>query len=104
MISDVYMFRVMDVKTYLVSRYGAGTFIYDGRHPDQLTSAIRGVTQGIIVFEWQGKYNDFGALGHADLFRVLLSPGSPPTLTPGCVGHCYFLAGPMIAHFWETRP
>ena len=104
MASDLFMFRVMDVKTYPVARYGAGKVIYDGRKPGEFASPIRGATQGIIVFEWRGKYNDFGAMGHADLFRVLLSPGSPPTLTPGCVGSCYFLSGPMIAHLWETRP
>jgi hypothetical protein len=72
--------------------------------PREFASPIRGVTQGIIVFEWQGNYNEFGAMGHADLFRVLLSPGSPPTLTPGCIGSCYFVSGPMIAQLWETRP
>ena len=102
--ADLYIFRVLDVKAYLVSRYGPGTLIYDGHRPDRFALPIRGVTQGIIVFEWRGHYGAFGAAGHVDLFRVVPSPGSPPTLAPGCFGECFFLRGPMVAYFWETRP
>lgn len=106
-VSNNYMFRVLDVKTYLSARYGPGKLIYDGRHSERLSVPIPGVTQGIITFEWQGHYGAFGASGHADLFRVNASPGkpgSPPTLLGGCAGECFFLEGPMIAHLWETRP
>jgi hypothetical protein len=94
MSSELYMFRVLDVKAYLSSRYGVGKVIYNGRHPDRLSVPIPGTTQGIITFEWQGNYRAFGASGHADLFRVVASPGSPPTLTGGCAGECFFLEGP----------
>jgi hypothetical protein len=104
LIANLYLYRVLDVKTYLTVRYGPGKLIYDGSHPDRLAVPTPGASRGIITFEWQGNYRAFGASGHADLFHVVASSGSPPTLTGGCAGECFFLAGPMIAHFWGTRP
>jgi hypothetical protein len=102
--ADLYIYRVLMMKLYLEKWYGPGQLIYSGRHPDTFAVPFRGVTQGIIVFEWQGRPRTFGATGHVDLFRLVLSPGSPPKLTPGCVGHCFFVEGPMLAYLWELRP
>jgi Type VI secretion system (T6SS), amidase effector protein 4 len=104
---DLFIFRVMDVKTYLTARYGPGKLIYDARKdPEHLVTPFSAVTQGIITFEWGGDPRTFGALGHADLFRVSLSGDKQPTLIPGCVGHCYFMdtTAPMLAHLWEMSP
>lgn len=102
--SDLFIIRVLDVKTYLTKRFGPGRAIYDGRHPRDLSKLKRGVTQGIVAFEWRGIYRDFGASGHVDLFRVTETSESPPRLVGACAGECFFLEGPMIAHLWETRP
>lgn len=104
MVKNLFLIRANDVKEYLSRRYGAGTLIWDGYHPDKFKVPFTGATQGIIVFEWKGPFRDFGALGHADLFRVLLTPGTPPMLTPACVGQCYWQHGPMYAYLWETNP
>jgi Type VI secretion system (T6SS), amidase effector protein 4 len=103
LVSDLYVFRVADMKRYLVGRYGAGTLIYDGRHPDEFAVPFRHPAQGIIIFEWVGRWADFNASGHADLFRVILGDGKPPTLIPACVGNCYWMPGPMLAYLWELR-
>jgi Type VI secretion system (T6SS), amidase effector protein 4 len=104
MIKDLFVIRAGDVKKYLTARFGAGTLIWDGYNPTTFKVPFRGVTQGIIVFEWRGAIKDFGATGHADLFRVLLSPDTPPRLTPACVGECYWMHGPMYAYLWQTNP
>lgn len=104
---EVYMIRIGDVKRYLTARYGPGTKIFDGKEPDKFQIPITGPTQGIIVFEWHGAIRGpagFGATGHADLFRVLLSKDRPPTLKPICTGECYWVQGPMLAFLWETNP
>jgi hypothetical protein len=59
---------------------------------------------GPIVVEWRGRWEDFGASGHGDLFHVVLSNGHPPTFTADCIGHCYWAPGPMLAYLWELRP
>jgi hypothetical protein len=102
--SEQYIFRVADMKTYLVSRYGKGTLIYDGHDPTEFKVPFLHTTQGIVVFEWIGRWADFNASGHVDLLRVVLGNGHPPTLIPGCVGHCYWMPGPMLAYLWELRP
>lgn len=104
MTKDLFVIRVGDVKTYLTTRYGPGTLIWDGYHTDTFKVPFAGPTQGIIVFEWRGPVRGFGATGHADLFRLLLSPGSPPVLTPVCVGECFWMDGPMYAYLWEANP
>ena len=107
MVRDLYVIRVADVKKYLTHRYGEGTLIWDGFHPSTFKVHFTGVTQGIIVFEWRGQImgpNGFGATGHADLFRVVLTPGARPMLTPACAGQCYWEHGPMSAYLWETDP
>jgi hypothetical protein len=102
--TDLYVYRVLDMKTYLERQYGAGKLIYDGHHPDKFKVPFTKVTQGIIVFVWQGRWADFNASGHVDLFRVVLVEGKPPRLVPGCVGTCYFETGAMLAYFWEMLP
>jgi hypothetical protein len=104
---DLFIFRVMDAKRYLTDRYRPGKMIYDARKdPERFVHPFAGATQGIITFEWRGDPREFGALGHADLFRVILSNDKPPTLIPGCVGHCYWMdtKAPMVAHLWEMSP
>ncbi len=102
--ADLYLYRVLEMKQYLVTRYGQGVRIYNGYRPHQFTPPpIRGATQGIIAFTWQGPFNAFSATGHMDLYRGLLT-GDPQTLGANCIGECYFNVGPMIADFWEVRP
>jgi hypothetical protein len=105
MTSDLYLYRVLEMKTYLVKHYGAGVRIYNGYKPHDFKHPlpIKHVTQGIIAFTWQGPFNDFGASGHVDLYQGLLT-GDPQTLGANCAGQCYFNIGPMIADFWEVRP
>ena len=107
MVRDLFVIRVADVKKYLTRKYGEGTLIWDGHHPATFKVPFSGVTQGIVVFDWQGPIigpAGFGATGHADLFRLVLSPGTPPMYTPVCVGECYWQQGPMYAYLWETNP
>ncbi len=103
--TDLYLYRVLEMKQYLVARYGQGVRIYNGYRPNQFRQPppIRGATQGIIAFTWEGPFNAFSATGHMDLYRGLLT-GNPQTLGANCVGECYFNVGPMIADFWEVRP
>jgi hypothetical protein len=105
MASDLYVFRVLEMKEYLVKHYGPGALVYNGYRATHFVEPppIKGSTQGIIAFTWQGPFNDFGASGHVDLYQGLLT-GNPQTMGANCVGQCYFLTGPMIAHFWEVRP
>lgn len=51
------------MKQYLVARYGQGIRIYNGYRPNQFRQPppIRGATQGIIAFTWEGPFNAFGA-------------------------------------------
>lgn len=107
MVSDLFVVRVADVKKYLISKYGEGTLIWDGYHPATFKVPFTGVTQGIVIFDWRGPItgpSGFGATGHADLFQLVLSTGTPPMYTPACVGHCYWERGPMYAYLWETDP
>lgn len=104
MVKDLFVIRVADVKEYLTRRYGAGTLIWDGYHPSTFKVPFTGVTQGIVVFEWRGPFREFGASGHADLFRLVLSSATPPMLTPACLGQCYWQGGAMYAYLWETIP
>jgi hypothetical protein len=104
MIKDLFVIRVGDVKTYLTAKYGAGVQIWDGYHPTTFSVPFSGPTQGIVVFEWRGAPKAFGATGHADLFRLVTTPGSPPVLKPICVGECYWMNGPMYLYLWETAP
>jgi hypothetical protein len=101
---DLYLYRVLEMKQYLITRYGQGVRIYNGYRPNQFTQPppIQGPTQGIIAFTWQGPFNDFSASGHMDLYRGVLT-GDPQSLGANCVGECYFNIGPMIADFWEVR-
>jgi hypothetical protein len=106
-VSDLFVVRVADVKKYLTHKYGEGTLIWDGYHPEKFKVPFTRVTQGIVIFEWRGPIagpNGFGATGHADLFRLVLSTGAPPRMTPVCVGECYWEHGPMYAYLWETNP
>jgi hypothetical protein len=101
--TDLYVFRVNDIRTYLTQRYGAGRLIYDGHRSTKFEGRPHGATQGIIAFVWQGRWADFNASGHVDLYRGVLT-GNPQTLGANCVGTCYFNAGPMLAYFWEMHP
>jgi hypothetical protein len=101
---ELYVIRAADVRRYLNARYHEGVLIWDGYRADSFKTSFSGVTQGIIVFEWRGRYSDFGASGHADLFRIALTDGQPPVLKPACIGDCYWMKGPMYAYFWETNP
>jgi hypothetical protein len=102
---DLYIYRVLEMKDYLIKRDGKGVRIYNGHKATHFTEPppIKGATQGIIAFEWQGPFNQFNASGHMDLYRGLLT-GNPQALGANCIGACYFNAGPMIADFWEVRP
>ncbi len=102
--SELYLIRAGDVRRYLNARFHEGVLIWDGYHADSFKTPINGMTQGIIVFEWRGRYADFNASGHADLFQISVNNGRPPTLRAACVGDCYWMKGPMYAYFWETNP
>jgi hypothetical protein len=101
--SDLYVFRVQDMRSYLSRQYGQPPLIYDGRTPDKFRVQFSRTTQGIIAFIWEGRWADFNASGHVDLFQVRYVAGQPPVLTAGCVGACYFNPGPMKAYLWEMR-
>jgi len=102
-LNDLYMIRVENVKSYLVKEYGQPTLIWDGYTKDWQTK-FHGPTQGIVIFEWRGPPKAFGATGHADLLRMTLAPGQPPSLRAGCVQDCYFMGGPMYVFLFEMLP
>jgi hypothetical protein len=66
---DLYLYRVLEMKQYLVTRYGQGVRLYNGYRPHQFKqpTPIRGATQGIIAFTWEGPFNAFSAAGHMAL-------------------------------------
>jgi hypothetical protein len=101
---DAYIIRVNDFKAYLTARFGGPVPIWDGYHPEQWKVPFTGSTQGVICFEWKGPPKVFGASGHMDLFRVVLTNDSSPQFVPACVEHCYWQEGPMYASFWEMSP
>jgi hypothetical protein len=103
---SLYIIRVPDMKKYLEKHYGFGKLIYDAnKRPTELIDLSR-QTQGIIVFEWNGVFREFGASGHVDLFRLWPNGDHPPRLEPTCEEQCYWWTqgGPMKAYLWETTP
>lgn len=104
--SDLYVIRAKEMKQYLDVEYGRGTLIYDAaRNPKEIVNLQR-QTQGVIVFDWEGRPRDFGAGGHVDLFRLWPSGDNLPRLEPACFGECFWwtIGGPMKAYLWETLP
>lgn len=103
-----FIMRVRDMKAYLERVYGAGKLVYDARvDPKKIHLGGRKQVQGVVVFEWLGRPEEFGATGHVDLFRVIdRGENMTPQFTPACEGNCYWLdaAGPMVATLWETTP
>lgn len=105
--ADRYLVRVGDVKRYLARHYGHGVLIYDARREPNRVNMRGRKRQGIILFEWLGPINDFGATGHVDLFRVVdQGPDKIPQFLSVCTGQCHWWPnkGPMLAHLWETQP
>lgn len=101
---DLFILRVSDMRRYLTHHYGNGVSIFDGKAPDPFKAPLSGLSQGIVVFQWGGTHDLFTATGHVDLFRVITMADKPPTFVPACVGHCYFMPGPMTATLWEMSP
>jgi hypothetical protein len=103
-----FLIRADEVKTYLEAQYGPGALIYDARKtPERVTLGGRKVVQGIIVFDWLGTFEEFGASGHVDLFFVLdQGREATPQFVPACVGTCYWqdTKKPMKAYLWEAAP
>ena len=101
---SLYLIRARDILAYLRLNYGPGKLIYDAIVAPKELVRISSSTQGIIVFDWRGRPGDFGALGHADLFRLWPNEEKPPKLEPTCASQCYWwpVGGPMRAYFWEA--
>ena len=105
--SDLYIVRVLDMKKYLTQVYGLGKRIYDARMAADKLVGLNGPTQGIILFQWNGPFAEFGATGHVDLFQLSASnPKSALDLIPDCEGACYWqpTVAPMEAFLWQTPP
>ena len=103
--SDLYILRVLDMKKYLTHEYGVGKKIYDAGTAGDKLVGVTAATQGIILFQWNGPFAEFGATGHVDLFQLSASnPASPSDLISECEGACYWqqTAKPMEAFLWQS--
>ncbi|HEY0708405.1 MAG TPA: T6SS effector amidase Tae4 family protein [Polyangia bacterium] len=105
--APLYLFRASEMKTYLEAQYGPGTLIYDASvAPEKVKLGGRKAVQGIIAFDWLGRFDEFGASGHVDLFFVLdQGSAASPQFVPACAGACYWQDSkkPMKAYLWETE-
>lgn len=104
----LFLFRAGEMKTYLDATYGPGVLIYDATAaPEKIKLGGRKAVQGIIVFDWLGRFDEFGASGHVDLFFVVdRGAAASPQFVPACAGACYWQDSkkPMKAYLWETEP
>lgn len=96
-----YLISADEMIAYLRKRYGAPIKIFDGTGKDdtRLTGKATFPTQGIIGYDWQGKYADFGASGHVDIGRL---PSSKVDDVAEIGTGAYFNDGRMKVYLWPT--
>jgi hypothetical protein len=101
---NLYIIRVLDMKRYLASNYGGGRLIYSALKDGKSVIGVGAGTKGIILFQWNGPYAQFGAFGHVDLINF--SEVSPSELLPQCEDACYWQPTkmPMEAFLWQLVP
>ncbi len=100
--NKLYTISADEMITYMKAKFGTPKKIWDGRKQgnQRWLDAVKTPTQGLIGYDWQGRFADFGASGHVDIGKIT---GSGASLSISEFGtNSYFKEGAMIVFMWET--